>query len=254
MKVHARAPLRLVQLSDCHVSSDPAATYRGLDAGGALERLLGAVRSFSPEFLLLTGDVSEDGGAASYRRVADCLDRVGRTVLALPGNHDDPRAMQACFPQGPWNGPYFLERGDWLIVLLDSTEPGRIGGVIPGEGFRALSRVLARSAAAHVLVALHHQPVPVGSPWIDKYALEAAQAKRLLELLEEDGRVRCLAWGHVHQDFESEHAGMRLLGAPSTVANGVPGQEKFTLDERGPAGRWLVLQADGAVETGLLRT
>ena len=253
MRVHAGAPLRLVQLSDCHVPSDPAATYRGLDAGGALERLVGAVRSFSPEFLLLTGDVSEDAGVASYRRVAGCLERIGRPVLALPGNHDEPGAMQAHFPQGPWAAPYFLERGNWLLLLLDSTGPGRIGGVIPDDVFHVLEELLAGSTAANVLVALHHQPVLVGSPWIDKYALDAAHARRLLELLEEDGRVRCVTWGHVHQDFESERGGMRLLGAPSTVANSVPGREKFTLDESGPACRWLVLGEDGSVETGLLR-
>lgn len=253
MRVHAGAPLRLVQLSDCHVPSDPAATYRGLDAAGALERLVGAVRSFSPEFLLLTGDVSEDAGAASYRRVAGCLEPIGRPVLALPGNHDEPGAMQAHFPHGPWAGPYFLERGNWLLVLLDSTRPGLIGGVIPGESFRAVEKLLAGSAAAHVLFALHHQPVPVGSPWIDKYALDTAHAQRLLELLEGDGRVRCVTWGHVHQDFESERGGMRLLGAPSTVANSMPRREKFTLDDNGPACRWLVLSEDGSVETGLLR-
>ena len=32
MNVAVNGPLKLVQLSDCHVSSDPASTYRGLDA------------------------------------------------------------------------------------------------------------------------------------------------------------------------------------------------------------------------------
>ena len=253
MNAGANGPLRLVQLSDCHVPSDPAATYRGLDAGGALERLLGSVRSYLPDFVLLTGDVSEDAGDASYRRVARSLAEIGSPVFALPGNHDDPAVMQWYFPEGPWRGPGFHALGDWLLVLLDSTGPGRIDGTLAGETFTALERGLADSAAAHVLVALHHQPVRVGSPWIDKYPLEPDQAERLMALLEEDGRVRCVAWGHVHQDFRAERGGMLLLGAPSTVANGVPGRDKFTLDGNGPTCRWLVLGADGSVETGLLR-
>lgn len=246
-------PLRLVQLSDCHVPSDPAATYRGLDAGGALERLLGAVRSHAPDLLLLTGDVSEDAGEASYQRVRNCLADTGLPLFALPGNHDEPAAMRRFFPRGPWEGPAFIEQDDWLLVLLDSTGPGRIDGTLSDETFVALEKGLADSAAGHVLVALHHQPVPVGSPWIDRYALVAADAERLLALLERDGRVRCVTWGHVHQDFRAKRGGMLLLGAPSTVANGVPGREKFTLDEGGPACRWLVLGEDGSVETGLLR-
>lgn len=253
MNAGVSGPLRLVQFSDCHVPSDPAATYRGLDAGGALERLSGAVRSFSPDLVLLTGDVSEDAGDASYDRVARSLARIGSPVYALPGNHDDPAAMQRHFPRGPWRGPAFYPLGDWLLVLLDSTGPGRIDGTLPGETFADLENELAESAARHILVALHHQPIPVGSPWIDKYALETEQAERLLALLEGDGRVRCVSWGHVHQDFRAERGGMLLLGAPSTVANGVPGREKFMLDENGPACRWLVLGADGSVETGLLQ-
>lgn len=253
MNAGVNRPLRLVQLSDCHVPSDPAATYRGLDAGGALERLVGAVRSYSPDLVLLTGDVSEDAGDPSYRRVARSLAGIGSPVFALPGNHDEPGVMQRYFPEGPWQGPALFHRGDWLFVLLDSTEPGRIDGTLPDATFAALEKGLANSAAGHVLVALHHQPVPVASPWIDRYALEPGGAERLLALLERDGRVRCVTWGHVHQDFRAERGGMRMLGAPSTVANGVPGREKFTLDEAGPACRWLVLGGDGSVETGLLR-
>jgi Icc protein len=253
MNAGVSGPVRLVQLSDCHVPSDPAATYRGLDAGGALERLLVAVRSYSPDLVLLTGDVSEDAGDVSYDRVARSLAGLETPVLALPGNHDDPAVMQRYFPQGPWRGPAFYPLGDWLLVLLDSTVPGRIDGALSRATVSALEQGLADSAAAHVLVALHHQPLPVASPWIDKYALETDQAERLLALLEGDGRARCVTWGHVHQDFRAERGGMLLLGTPSTVANGVPGRAKFTLDENGPACRWLVLGTDGSVETGLVR-
>ena len=180
MNAGVSGPLRLVQFSDCHVPSDPAASYRGLDAGGALERLSGAVRSYSPDLVLLTGDVSEDAGDASYRRVARSLAGIGSPVYALPGNHDAPAAMQRHFPRGPWRGPAFYPLGHWLLVLLDSTGPGRIDGTLPGHTFAALDNGLAESAARHILVALHHQPMPVGSPWIDKYALETEQAERLL--------------------------------------------------------------------------
>lgn len=253
MEAELRGPLKLVQLSDCHLPSDPAATYRGLDARGSLERLLGLVRSWSPDLLLLTGDVSEDAGDASYQWILSCLADTGLPLLALPGNHDEPAVMRRFFPRGPWEGPAFVERDGWLLVLLDSTGPGRIDGTLSAETFDALQQGLADHAARHVLVALHHQPLPVGSPWIDRYSLEAAQAERLLALLERDGRVRCVTWGHVHQDFRAEREGMLLLGSPSTVANGVPGREKFTLDGNGPACRWLALGEDGSVETGLLR-
>ena len=243
--------LKLVQVSDCHVSADPEADYRGLNAARSLERLLPAIRAFQPDLLLLTGDVSEDASPASYGRVSARLCTVGAPVLALPGNHDDPAVMQRYFPHGPWGGPLFRGAKGWQLVLLDSTGPGEIGGMFPGDRLGDLESGLARCSYDHILVALHHQPIEVGSPWIDKYALR--DPGPFLDLLLKDSRVRCVSWGHVHQDFSGEMEGMKMLGAPSSVANGLPGRAKFTLDVSGPACRWLVLDRGGGVETGFLR-
>lgn len=243
--------LKLVQLSDCHVSSDPAADYRGLNAGGMLKSLLPAMRRFQPDILLLTGDVSEDGSPASYARVSALLDSVGAPVLALPGNHDDPAVMKRYFPKGPWNGPLFHSARNWQLILLDSTAPGEISGVFPEDRLERLAAGLRRCKSGHLLLALHHQPIEVGSPWIDKYALQ--EAGPLRDVIENDPRTRCVVWGHVHQDFVSERQGVQWMGAPSSVANGLPGRQKFTLDTGGPACRWLKLDRGGGVETGLLR-
>lgn len=225
--------------------------YRGLDPLRGLEELLPRIRAFRPDSVLLTGDVSEDGSPASYRAVASRLAETAVPVLALPGNHDDPGEMQKHFETGPWSGPRFVTLGDWLIVLLDSTGRDRIDGVLHEADLSALSKGLESRDVRHVLVALHHQPMPVDSHWIDRYPLE--NPERFRGLLEKDGRVRCVAWGHVHQDFVSEDDGIVWLGSPSSVANGLPGYEKFTLDPAGPACRWLRLEPDGRVETGLLR-
>ena len=216
MNAGVSGPLRLVQFSDCHVPSDPAARYRGLDAGGALERLSGAVRSYSPDLVLLTGDVSEDGSPASYGRVSARLNTVGAPVLALPGNHDDPEVMQRFFPVGPWNGPHQQKERNWQLVLLDSTAPGRIDGVLSRQSLQALKTGLQRSQSQHVLVVLHHQPVPIGSPWIDRYALD--DPEWLLGLLDRDERVRGVLFGHVHQAIGMERKHALLLGSPSSVA------------------------------------
>lgn len=251
MSPDAPSKLRLVQVSDCHVSAEPDADYRGLNASRGLAGLLTVIREFRPDLLLLTGDISEDGSPASYARVAASLAPFGVPVLALPGNHDVPGVMMRYFPRGPWPAPQFVEAGEWLMVLLDSTEPGAIDGMLSAACLDRLGRGLERSPARHVLVALHHQPVPVASPWIDKYALR--EPGSFLDLLDGDGRVRCITWGHVHQDFRTERDGMVLLGSPSSVANGLPGSEKFTLDPAGPACRCFVLDGNGGVETGLLR-
>lgn len=242
--------LRIIQLSDCHVSADRSATYRGLNAERNLAGLLPVIRRWQPDLLLLTGDVSEDASPVSYGRVSALLDSIGAPVLALPGNHDDPAVMRRYFPRGPWDGPLFHGARGWQLALLDSTAPGRIDGVLSRSQLAALKQGLQRSSSDHLLIALHHQPAPVGSPWIDRYPLD--DAEWLFGLLDREPRLRAILFGHVHHAIGVERNGIPLLGAPSSVANSLPGREKFTLDVGGPACRWLRLGAGGGIETGIL--
>ena len=92
----------------------------------------------------------------------------------------------------------------------------------------------------------------INTPETDRYALEAPE--RLWSVLDREPRLRGVTWGHVHQDFEDQRGNVRLFGSPSTVANSIVGRDKFTLDVGGPAWRWLRLQSNGAIETGLLKT
>lgn len=243
--------LRVLQVSDCHVSRDPQTTYRGVSADRNLSSLLPAMRRWQPDLLLLTGDVSEDASAAAYGRVAAMLSSVGAPVLALPGNHDDPALMRRYFPQGPWDGPRLHATRGWLLVLLDSTAPGCVSGTLSDRYLEQVERCLGEHPGRPVLLALHHQPVPVESLWIDRYPLE--EPGRFLGLLDRHPQVRCVTWGHVHQDYQARRGGALLLGSPSSVANSLPNTDAFTLDLGGPACRWLELGAEGEVKTGLLR-
>lgn len=213
--------------------------------------MLSAARAWDPDLVLLTGDVSEDASAASYARVAVRLGTLGAPVLALPGNHDDPEVMKEHFPMGPWGGPGIFERAPWLVVALDSTSPGEISGKFSQQNLESFDACMRGSKVEHILVALHHQPVPVNSPWIDRYALE--EPERFLVYLDREKRVRGVAWGHVHHAFASDRNGVSFLGAPSSVANSLPEQQKFTLDLAGPSCRWLELDHDGSVKTGVMR-
>lgn len=238
-------------MSDCHLSLDPQTDYRGSSADRGLASMLPALRLWQPDTLLLTGDVSEDGSAAAYGRASARLSTVGAPVLALPGNHDDPAVMRAFFPGGCWDGPLSVEARGWQLVLLDSNQPGQVSGRFSAAGLEALDHCLRAGRAAHVLLALHHQPVPVGSDWIDRYPLD--EAAQFWAVVDRHPRVRCVVWGHVHQDFRQQRGEVLLLGAPSSAANSLPDRENFTLDLAGPACRWLDLLVDGTVETGLLR-
>lgn len=241
--------LRLAQISDCHLSREPALRYRGIDPYRNLERVLQEVRAWSPDLLLATGDLSEDASAEAHAWLAARLAPLAVPVLALPGNHDDPQRLRGHFPLTAVEAPLVHDTAHWRLVLLNSVIAGQIPGRLDERALEALDALLAERACFH-LVALHHQPLPTGSAWIDRYPLLEPDGFR--NLIGRYPGVRVVTWGHVHQAFDEQHGATHWLSAPSTASNSLPGRARFTPDPAGPGFRWLVLADDGAVETGVV--
>lgn len=244
-------PFRLMQISDCHLSESVATRYRGKSADAGLESLLAAIATWQPQQLIITGDLSEDASPAAYERLARAVAVLGVPVCALPGNHDEDGVMQRYFPAGPWNGPYASRAGEWQLVLLKTSVTGRIDGATNPADIEALRGLLRAGSPRPVLLALHHQPVAVGAAWIDRYMLQ--EPGLVLRLAEAHEQVRGVVWGHVHQAFATVLGHVTLLACPSSAVNSLPATRQFEHDPAGPAGRWLLLHADGLLETGLLR-
>lgn len=246
-----RAEFRLLQVSDSHLLPDPNGRYRGLQALDALRQVLEAAQRWRPDALLLSGDLSEDGSDASYALLSSALRDVDAELLVLPGNHDDADRLARHWTQGPWNGPCTVGAGHWRIVLMDSTVAGDPAGAFDADQLDALDAELAAAGEAAVMVALHHQPLHVGSPWIDKYPLREAGAFR--DRLARHPQVRVVTWGHVHHAWRASRDGITWVSAPSSVANALPWRERFEADPGGPACRWFRLWESGEFATGVLR-
>ena len=98
---------------------------------------------------------------------------------------------------------------------------------------------------------LHHQPVAIGCGWLDEQMV--ADADDFFEILDRHDGVRGVLWGHVHQEIDRQRNGVRLLASPSTCVQFAPGCDSFKADDQPPGYRWLDLQADGGIDTGISR-
>lgn len=242
--------IRIVQLTDCHVSASPAAMYRGINPRHNLERLLGPVSELSPDLLLATGDLAEDGSREAYEYLARKLASVAAPLVTVPGNHDDFGLQKALFPQTPTDVPLLTSLGHWQIIAMNSAAAGRIDGVLDEKMLNGLDRLLEDRRQFKLLV-LHHQPVATGSRWIDRYALN--EPEKLWGRIDGREDIRAIAWGHIHHEITAVRAGIRLLGTPSTAANSMAHAERFSFDPAGPACRLIELGPDGQLETRLIR-
>ena len=237
---------RVLQVSDCHLASDPGRDYRGHDPDRNLDRLAGAVRRWAPDLLVLTGDLAEDGSEAAYERIRDWALQFGRPVAWIPGNHDDRVVMGPLFDAAGFLSGPAIEAGDWQFALLDSTWPDDPAGELDDERLAPLED-LDRSRPCGAFV--HHQPVPVDAAWIDKVGMR--EPERLWTALKDIDSLRFIAFGHVHQRFRTRRAGVDVLACPSTAANTLPATRKFAGNETTPLARWFVLEGD-AFRTGYL--
>src|SRR5690554_5532482 len=141
--------------------------------------------------------------------------------------------------------------GNWLVVLLDSAVPGQVYGYLADTELQYLQDVLVNNPDKHLMVMLHHQPVPVGSAWIDQYILRNAEA--FFEIIDQYVQVKAVVWGHVHQDFIGERKGVQLIATPSTCVQFKPSCDEFTVDTQMPGYRWFELYDEGVFATGISR-
>lgn len=235
--------LHLLQVSDCHLYADPSGLLLGLNTLDSFRQVLdSACSDLTPDMIIVTGDLVHDGSKKGYKSLAKTLTKTGCPSAAIPGNHDSILSMQNMLEKHhvPTGGK--IDLGNWRLILLNSQVPGKEHGHLSRTELDLLDEALS-DAPPHILIFLHHQPVPVGSEWLDNIGLDNPQ--ELLSRTQHNPAVKGIVWGHVHQPWEGRLGHMQLLATPSTCIQFAPGQDEFGLDTLPPGWRMLTLGKNG---------
>jgi 3',5'-cyclic AMP phosphodiesterase CpdA len=216
--------IRFLHLSDFHVGASREHAVRGVNAERATGALLSEASRCVPDpaFVLVTGDLSDDGDAAGYGRVRDMLDRTFSTatpVVVGLGNHDGRPGFRAGYlgeTSGGAERPYFHATtvGGLRVVMLDSTIPGAAGGAVDREQLAWLDDLLRAPAPLGTVVAMHHPPIPCPVAPLNEIGL--ASPGDLEAVLRDRGVLGVLA-GHVHMSHAGTFAGTLCSVVPSAV-------------------------------------
>ena len=244
------APLVLLQLSDTHLHAATDSRMRGVTTHETFLSVLAHAqndRRWPPDAVLVTGDIVQDESRAGYERFREIMTPLGVPVLCIPGNHDDPKLMGEILNSGSFKVGGDLRFGPWSIVLLNTFLTGEDAGGLGEARLAGLAQALDAHVSQHVLVCMHHQPMPMGSAWLDGVGLRDAAA--FLEIIDAHDNVRVVLWGHVHQASDRQRGAIRFLSTPSTCSQFLPGSEFFAIDSRPPGMRWLELFPDGDIAT-----
>lgn len=235
----------LAQLSDLHLRpGDPGPDDK-------LERAVAVVAAMDPrpDALLVTGDIADVPAPEVYARARELLGLAGLPLLAITGNHDDRRQLDAAFGAERLSG----HAGPLRVVGADTSRPGQDGGRVDDEDIARLDAELSAEAETPTVLALHHPPVLTGIRALDAIGLPAADREAVAALLVRHPQVRAVACGHVHRAMATT-----LCGASVVIGPGVSSQLRLDLrpeDDLGiemtaePSGLMVHTLVDGGVRS-----
>ncbi len=194
-------PLRVVQLSDLHVG-----TREEPEVEDALRSLVGEL---DPELVVASGDLTHRNRTGQHDRAARLLRSLERPLLAIPGNHDIPRAPWLRFTSTfdeflrVWPETEPTHRSEGLVVCgLNSVRAWKQqGGALRRAQIDHVARTFAEAPeGAFRMVALHHHLL--GAPWRTAKRTIADRSKVLGALV--DAGAELVVSGHVHQSVVCE--------------------------------------------------
>ncbi len=248
----AAAPLRIVQITDFHLKAKPGSRLWGVDVDAGLNAVLAHIqdRNPAPDFILATGDLVGDEPEA-YGRLRQVLESLGLPVYCLPGNHDFPAVMGRVLRDGLVRWERHLTAGNWQLVLLDSSFPGTPDGHLASGELALLDTALAVHPELHTLVCLHHNPLPVGTSWLD--TMTVGNGAALFSVLARHPQARAVVWGHIHGEYTGQWGDIQLFATPATCVQFKPNTPEPLVDELPPGYRWFELYPDGGLTTGVER-
>ncbi len=247
-------PLRILQLSDCHLLEKPGQKLMGVDTELSFHQVLQHLRSHSlwpPDLILLTGDLVQDPFKDNYRRLLQTMDSLNIPWVCLPGNHDSLQLMETILCKKGSHCAKRISSPDWQIICLDSHKENTHRGHLRQQELDFLFQCLSNDPQRTALIALHHPPIAVGSAWMDTMKLD--NGGEFLALVARFPQVKGIIFGHVHQVFTAHYGPIPLWSVPSTCFQFKPGSKDFALDRLPPGYRWLELYAGGRLETWVER-
>ena len=246
--------IRLIQITDTHIFSDPEEELDGLNTATSLTRIIETITAQEQaDLVVLSGDLVHEPSPSAYANLSALLEPLRIPVFCLPGNHDDPELMQKQLNSGVTRTDKEVCIGNWTFVLLNDFIPNlhTHAGALAKDELDFLENALQKNSSDNVLIFLHHQPVPILSSWMDGMMLENPQ--EFFSIVDRYSQVRGIGWGHIHQEFRGSRGEVKLIGSPSTCIQFKPGSDAYARDSLAPAYSIFELSPEGDVQVQVMR-
>ena len=170
------------------------------------------INDLSPDVVLVTGDLTEDGLMSEFKMAAKELGKLkAGKIIYVSGNHDYRSTGYLLFKQFfPFLQVTELE--DAVIAVLSSARPDRDDGEVGHRQNLWLERTLEKYEDILKIVAVHHHVIPVPDTGADQITvIDAGDALRSLT----KAKVDLVLCGHRHRPWRWRLEDMQVVHAGS---------------------------------------
>jgi len=241
---------KILQFSDLHLSMNDTLMGINCDESFAAVKAL-ASQYHDIDLTLLTGDLSQDHSEGSYYKCREIFKNQSHPVAWIAGNHDELELQHKILSVGAITTQKRILFKHWQILLLNSQVVGKSYGKISEQELSNIKQAAIDYPNHHLLLVMHHHPIPMNSEWIDNHHLTNRQ--ELWDVIFQIEQVKGIVFGHVHQHVDELKNGIRILGVPSTCVQFTPKKNEFSVDNVQPGFRYMELLANGLITTKVHR-
>lgn len=224
--------LRIAQISDPHLGQANE-IYLGLDNRQRFLNALNAARTHQPDAYFFMGDYSlHDPDLAVCKWMQEQIVDLDAPAFFLAGNHDDANLLKQAFPSlkelaSNQTLDYTFRLSELDFIVIDTSQK-----ILTKNQLIWLAKALQE--AHNPVLLIHHPPLPLGIPFMDKKHLLQNHDEVLQLLLSYENTLQIFC-GHCHSSVTRVHQNLRVNVAPPTSFYINPIASVFVQDDLPPA-------------------
>lgn len=224
--------MRLAHLSDLHIPSNKGIIY-GVNPVENLHKTVRLLKSMIDglDAIVVSGDISNDGGKDSYLTADTILSELGVPIYCTIGNHDSKPVVRDLCMSRSLNSLVFPDKlivNGYHLIFLDSVieeSPGvnKSRGFLNSSEARKLDTISKLDNDPYVVI-FHHPAVEIGG-WMDDRILQ--NRDDFNDKISRLSNVICVLSGHNHYPSTTKVGHCLYSHAPSVSTTFSPEAKRF---------------------------
>jgi len=180
----------IVQITDLHLSKDKGNELYNINTYNSAKTIIEYIAKHkkSIDYLIITGDISEDSTMQSYSHLLDLLKPIKSNIYLMPGNHDSYEQIKLCCSLSTVKSDIFFSNDKWVVFMFNTKKEHSPNGFLKQDEIELFKKLLSDYPNKNFMIFLHHHPVLIGSESMDTMIIENAQL--LIDLIKSHNNIK----------------------------------------------------------------